>query len=144
MKSVIKLDINVSQEKLAELFADPLRNPEWMDDVERIEPLEGDLGKPGSIYRLVPKQGKLIFVARVLSRDLPTEARLVLDAPSVSVFVTGKLFAVSGETTQLISEEIFTFKGIFGKLFGFLAQGAIRSAHRRHMESLKSFAERQA
>ena len=32
MISVVELDINVRQEKLAELFTDPLRNPEWMDD----------------------------------------------------------------------------------------------------------------
>ncbi len=56
MKSVVELDINVGQEKLAELFTDPLRNPAWMDDVEKIEALVGDLGKPGSTYRLVPKQ----------------------------------------------------------------------------------------
>ncbi len=144
MRSIVDLDINVRQEMLAELFTDPLRNPEWMDDVERIEPLVGDPGKPGSTYRLVPKQGKFTFVARVISRELPTEAKLILDAPSVSVSVTGKFFPVSKITTKLVSEEIFTFKGLFGKLLGFFARGAIKSVHRRHMESFKDFAERQA
>jgi hypothetical protein len=144
MKSVVELDVKVRQAKLAELFTDPQHNPEWMDDVERIEPIGGDLGKPGSTYRLVPKQRKLIFVARVISLELPTEVKLILDAPSVSVLVTGKFLALSEETTRLVSEEIFSFKGIFGKLFGLLARGAIKSAHRRHMESFKRFAERQA
>jgi hypothetical protein len=144
MKSVVELAINVRQAKVAELFTDPQRNPEWMDDVERIEPIEGDLGNPGSTYRLVPKQGKLTFVARVISRELPTEARLILDAPSVSVSVTGKFFGLSEETTRLVSEEIFSFKGIFGKLLSIFARGAIKGAHRRHMESFKRFAERQA
>jgi hypothetical protein len=144
MKSVVELDVNVPQAKLAELFADPRRNPEWMDDLERIEPLEGDLGSPGSTYRLVPKEGRLIFVAQVVSRDLPTQARLVLDAPNVSVFVTGKFEALSERATRLISEEIFCFKGLFGGLVSIFARRAIKSAHRRHMESFKRFAERQA
>jgi len=144
MKSVVELDINVGQAKVAELFTDPQRNPEWMDDVERIEPVGGDLGKPGSRYRLVPKQGNLTFVARIISRELPTEAKLILDAPSISVSVTGKFIALSEVSTRLVSEEIFIFKGIFWKLRGLFARGAIRGAHRRHMESFKRFAERQA
>ena len=142
MKSVIELDIDVPQAKLAELFTDPRRNPEWMDDLERIEPVAGNPGEPGSTYRLIPKRGNLIFVARVISRELPTEARLVLEAPSVSVAVTGKFFALSEKTTRLVSEEVFTFKGIFGKIVGFFAEGSIKDAHRRHMESFKRFAER--
>ena len=106
--------------------------------------MSGDLGEPGSTYRLVPKRGKLTFVARVISRKVPTEARLILDAPSVSVFVTGRFLALSEETTRLVSEEIFSFKGIIGPLLGFFARGAIKGAHRRHMESFKRFAERQA
>ena len=144
MKSVVELDIDAPQATVAQLFTDPHRNPEWMDDLERIESIDGELGKPGSTYRLVPKHGNLIFVARVISRDLPTEARLILDAPRVSVSVIGRFLALSGETTRLISEETFIFKGIFGKFLGLFAGSAIKGAHRRHMESFKRFAERQA
>jgi hypothetical protein len=35
MRSVVELDINVPQERLAKLFADPENNTKWMDDVER-------------------------------------------------------------------------------------------------------------
>lgn len=35
---------------------------------------------PGSTYRLVPKSGAMIFVATVVSRDLPNEICLSLDA----------------------------------------------------------------
>jgi hypothetical protein len=143
MKSVIELDINLRQAKVAELFTDPSINPKWMDDIERIEPISGELGEPGSVYRLVPKRGKLVFVATVVTRELPTELRLSLDAPSVSVSVTGKLLKLSDQTTKLISEETFSFKGAVNKVFGFLAQAAIKGAHRRHMESFKRFAESQ-
>jgi len=141
MKSVIELDINVQQATCAELFADPNNNPKWMDDIERIESISGKLGEPGSVYRLVPKSGKLVFVATVISRDLPAELKLLLDAESVSVSVTGKLLGLSERKTRLVSEEIFRFKGIFNNVVGLLARVAIKRAHRRHMESFKRFAE---
>jgi hypothetical protein len=142
MKSVIELDINLPQARMAELFTDPANNTKWMDDIERIEPLSGKLGEPGSTYRLVPKRGKLVFVATVVSRDLPAEAKLSLDAPSVSVSVASRFLKLSEEKTKLVSEQTFRFKGLFNAVFGFLAQSAIRRAHRRHMESFKRFAEK--
>jgi len=141
MKSVIELEINARRDDVAELFADPRRNPEWMDDVERIEAVKGVLGETGSSYRLVPKRGNLIFVATVVALKLPDELRLSLDSPTVSVAVEGRLLVLSDRKTKLISEEDFTFKGAFGKILGFLARGAIKSAHRRHMETFKQFVE---
>jgi hypothetical protein len=141
MKSIVELDIQVPQERLATLFADPENNMKWMDDLDRYEPVSGQPGLPGSKYRLVPKKGKMVFVATVLSRDLPNESRLSLDASNVAVSITGRFVALSPEKTRLISEEVFSFKGLVSKFFGFFAQGAIRKAHRRHMEAFKRFAE---
>lgn len=78
MKSVIELDINVRQAHLAKLFADPANDLKWMDEIERVEPLSGHLGDPGSVYRLVPKPGKMGFIATEVSRA-PNELRLSLD-----------------------------------------------------------------
>ena len=141
MKSVVELAINAPQAKLADLFADPENNTKWMDDIERYEPISGTAGMPGSKYRLVPKTGNTIFVATVVARDLPNELTLILDASNVVVSVTDKFVALSSEKTKLISEEVFSFKGLFNKVFGFLAQRTIRNAHRRHMEAFKRFAE---
>ena len=140
--SVVELEINVPQAKLAELYTAPDLFTEWMDDVERCEPLSGDGRAPGSTFRLVPKKGNMIFVGRIVAMDLPHRAQLILDAESVSVSVTGTLVKLSDLTTKLVSEEVFTFKGLFHTLFGFLAQRAIKRAHRTHMESFKRFAER--
>jgi hypothetical protein len=142
MTSVIELEINVPQGRLALLFADPENSTKWMDDLERYEAISGDPGMPGSKYRLVPKTGKMIFVATVISRQLPNESRLSLDASNVVVSVTGRFVALSSERTRLISEEVFRFKGPLNKVFGFFAQRAIKHAHRHHMEAFKRFAER--
>ena len=141
MKSVIELEIDMPLAKLAALFADPQQNTSWMDDVDRVETISGQLGMPGSQYRLVPKKGKMVFVATVGARNLPTESHLFLEASNVTVSVKGNFVALSSDRTRLISEEVFSFKGPLNKVFGFLAQGAIKKAHRRHMEAFKRFAE---
>jgi hypothetical protein len=71
VKSVIEIEIHVPRARLAALYADPKLNTRWMDDVERMEPISGQLGMPGSKYRLVPKKRDMVFVATVLVRNLP-------------------------------------------------------------------------
>ena len=144
MKSVVELEINVPQERVASLFTDPRNSTKWMDDLDRYEPMSGEPGMPGSTYRLVPKKGKMVFLATVISRKLPNEARLNLDASNVAVSVTGTFVPLSPNRTRLISEEVFSFKGPFNKLFGFFVQRTIRNTHRRHMEAFKRFAEQKA
>jgi hypothetical protein len=144
MKSRVELDIRAPQVQLAGLFADPRNNPGWMDDIERTEPISGELGQKGSIYRMVPKRGSLVFVATVVQRALPTQLSLSLNTPRVSVAITDTFRKLSETTTRLISEEVFTFRGRLGKLVGLAARQSIRRAHRRHMESFKRFAESHA
>jgi len=66
---------------------------------------------------------------------------LLLSASGVSVTVRGTFVRVSDEITKLVSEEIFAFRGLMARIRGFLGRRAIRSAHRKHMESFKRFAE---
>jgi hypothetical protein len=141
MKSVVELEIRAPRAKVAELFTDPQRNTQWMADIARIEPVSGALGTVGSQYRLVPKKGSMVFVATVVSRDLPREGRLVLEAANVHVSIRATFDALTADKTRLVSEEVFTFSGVVGKLMGFLGTFAIRKAHRLHMEAFKRYCE---
>jgi hypothetical protein len=143
MKSVIELEIVGPRPRVAELFASPENSPRWMDDLGRYEAISGTPGMPGSRYRLVPKKGSLAFVATVKARELPRRVQVELDSPKITVSVTGTFEELSPGRTRLVSEEVFTFKGLFSKAFGLLARPAIRRAHRRHMEGFKRFAERE-
>lgn len=144
MTSRIELDIDARQPQLAALFADPQNSPIWMDDLDRIEPISGAPGQFGSIYRLVPKRKGWQLVATVVRRALPMELALLLTGPHVSVDVRDQFVRLTAEKTRLISVEVFTFDGLLRKLVGFLASGAIRRAHRRHLEAFKRFAETRA
>jgi Polyketide cyclase / dehydrase and lipid transport. len=140
MTSVVEVDIDRAQADVAALMADPRNNTKWMDDVARVEPIDGELGTPGSTYRLVPREGNMVFVATVAARDT-ARLRLRLDASNVVVSVTSTLIETAPDRTRLISEEVFRFKGLFNTLFGFLAQASIKKVHRRHIEAFKRFAE---
>jgi len=142
MKSVVEFTIQAPRERVAALAADPGNNSKWMDDFKVCVPIAGQPGQPGSMYRMVPRKGSMSFVATVISRDLPGEVRLRLDNKDVVVSITDRFLALSPETTTMRSEEDFQFKGLFGRVRGFVARRAIRKAHRRHMEAFKRFAER--
>jgi len=141
MKSTVVVDINAPQAKVAALFADPSKNVKWMDDIERIEPISGQQGMPGSTYRVVPKKGSMVFVATVVTRSLPNELRLSLDASNVTVDVSGTLSTLPDGRTRLVSNEEFKFKGFWNSAFGNLARPVIRKTHRHHIEAFKRFAE---
>jgi len=144
MKSTVELEIAVPKHKLAALFADPGNMTKWMDDLERYEHLSGDTGMPGSRYRMVPKAGtsQMEFIATVTARDLPDELGLKLESPTVDVAIRCTFAALSAHKTKLVSEEVFMFRGLFNRMFGFLARNEIRKHHRRHIGAFKRFAER--
>ena len=144
MKSVVELDIAAQQSAVANLFMDPNNNTKWMSGLDRIEPISGEPGEPGSVYRMVPKLDDRVFVATVLARDAPTETRLSLDAYDASISITVKLHKLAWDRTRFVSEEIFRFKGLRGLALGLFAAPAIKRAHRRHIEAFKRFAERHA
>jgi len=141
MQSVIELDIDVPRARVAALFIDPEHDPQWMDDIDRVEPISGEPGMPGSKYRLVPKKGSMVFVATVVAKDPPHEARLILEASQVVVSVKATFVALNSDRTRLRSEEVFRFKGFLNRVFGLVAQKSIKKAHRRHIEAFKRFAE---
>ena len=145
MKSIVELEINAPQAKVAELFADLSAFPQWMDDVARMEPVGEQAGfSTERAYRLVPKKGRLAFVARVVRRDPPFRSRLALRSRNISVDVTGTFVRLSDDRTRLVAKNVVGFRGLLSRLFGLLGWPAIRRAHRRHMESFKRFAEARA
>jgi hypothetical protein len=143
MKDVIAIEIERPPAEVSALMTDPRQNTRWMDDIARVEPVSGELGTPGSRYRLVPKKGNRVFVATIVSSG-PNEARLSLEAPQMSVEVITMFRPAGDGRTNLISDQTFAFQGMIAKAFGVFARWAIHKAHRRHMEAFKRFAESRA
>ena len=140
MKSTVEVEIAAPLDEVSRLLADPRHSAEWMHDLARYELVSGEPGAVGSTYRLVPKDGKLIFLATVQERGPAGELRLHLHSPSVDVAITATLAAIAPDHTRLVSEEVFTFRGVLSLLV-LLAAGPIRASHRRHMEDFKKWVE---
>jgi uncharacterized protein YndB with AHSA1/START domain len=140
MKDVVTVEIDAPREEVAKLFADPRNSPKWMEDLAHYEPLSGRQGMPGSTYRLAQKNGKLVFEAKVVARDVPREVRLKLDSPDVAVAIQTTFFK-RDRRTRLVSTEHFRFKGVLRSIFGLLAKRSIHRAHARQMQAFKRFAE---
>jgi hypothetical protein len=141
VKSVVEVEIDRQLQEVAELFANPRNNLKWMHDVKSYEPLSGEQGMPGSTYRLVPKEGDMIFLATVVERNLPDELRVNLEASTVDIAMTGRMVPLSPTRTKLISEEVFTFKSSDNETVASSVKDAIKANHRRHIEDFKHFAE---
>ena len=141
MRDVVEVEIRAPQETVAELFSDPTQNTGWMDDLERYEPITGAPGLPGSSYRLVSKSGKMDFVARVVSRELPNRVNLVLESSSLLVSIDAAFERTPSGATRLVSAEDFRFKSLIGRLTSVFAKPAIHAAHQKQMNAFKRFAE---
>ena len=142
MRSIAVVDIDAPRESVAERYADPRNNEKWMTDLERFEALAGDPGMPGSRYRLISDQPHLNFVVTVVERRLPESVKLRLEAPSLSIDVHVTFVGVAGEQTRMKSEEVFHFKGIFGRGMSLFARKSIQGAHQQQMNAFKAYAER--
>jgi hypothetical protein len=140
VKSIVIVDVDAPPKEVASLFADPSVNTKWMHDIERYEPVSGKPGMPGSVYRLIPKRGAMLFTATVVKlKRYPDQLELYLDASNVTVEVQGTMKSLSNGRTRLISKEDFKFKGVWNKAYGVLARPAIRKAHRQHIHAFKKF-----
>jgi hypothetical protein len=142
VKSTVIVDVDAPPKEVANLFADPSVNTKWMLDIERYEPVSGKQGMPGSVYRLIPKRGSMLFTATVVKR-FPDQIELNLEAENVTVEVHGTTKSLADGRTRLISKENFKFKGVWNKAYGVLSSPAIRKAHRQHIHAFKKFAEQQ-
>lgn len=134
MNDTIQLEVARPRAVIADVWFDPMRNMEWMEDT-RIEPM-GD-GR----FRMTG--GGMAFTMTVVSQRPPDEMTLRLDGPGVTVDIHAQLIALTPEKTLLVSKEVFRFAGVFGPLKGMLARPFIRKAHRAQMTALKEYAERQ-
>lgn len=82
-----------------------------------------------------------MFVAMVVERNLPDELKQDLRAPDVDVTVTTTVIALSPAQTKLLSEQVFTFKGVDEVTVSPTVEDAIKAVHRRHIQDFKHFVE---
>lgn len=125
-------------------FTNPDTYADWMQGFNKMEPLSGEPGKPGSKTLFVFRMGKreMSMLETIIENNLPRLMKVTFEAKGVFNTVISRFEAQSATSTLYINDQDFQFKG-FMKLIGWLMPGAFKKQSRKFLEDFKAFVERQ-
>lgn len=144
MKYTTEVEIDLPVDRVVGLFDNPDNLPLWMDGFDRIEPVRGAAGTPGSVSRLIFKQGKreMIMTETIEKHDLPSELTCVYEARGVTNRNTTRFEDLGGRTLYRTENE-FKFSNLPMKVFSWIMPGAFKKQSLKYMTAFKEFAEAQ-
>ncbi|MDJ0645438.1 MAG: SRPBCC family protein [Flavobacteriaceae bacterium] len=145
MKYSNEIEIDLSRERVIELFDNADNLSKWQPDLISFEHISGEPGKVGAKSRLKydmgKKGGKVEMIETIVKNDLPEEFHGTYEAPGVFNQMQNYFTEVSPGKTKWKSDTFFKFSTFKMKLFGFLMPGAFKRQSYKFMENFKSFAE---
>lgn len=141
MKYTCRIEINKPISKVVELFDNPNNLQKWMDGLNKIEHLEGEVGKPGAKSKLsFERNGKKTeMIETIITRNLPEEFSGSYDVSGVHNIQNNRFLKIDENTTLYVSESEFQFKG-FMKCMEIMPF-AFKKQTMKFMEKFKQFVE---
>ena len=142
MKYTKQVTINLSRDKVTQLFSDPESLKKWQPDLLEFEVVSGTAGSEGSQTKLVHKMGSrtIEMLETITENKLPETFSATYEADNVFNTVINTFTAVSDTSTVWELDTDFKFGG-FMKIIGFLMPWSFKSATLQAMERFKTFAE---
>ena len=142
MKFHLETTVDISFERLIQLFENPENLHKWQPSVISFKRLSGEIGQEGATselyYDMIIK--KIVMKETVLKRDLPDLFVLRYDADGVSNVVTNNFKQLSNGKTRWIMHNDFKFSGVMRFAAGAL-KGVFKKQTELTMERFKKFAE---
>jgi hypothetical protein len=142
MKFHIEIIVDISLDKLIELFENPDNLKKWQPNVISFEHLSGTIGQKGAVsrihYNMLVK--KIVMKETILKRNLPEEFVLLYESDGVSNTVTNNFKQLADGKTRWIMQNNFKFAGIM-KYAAMALKGVFRKQTEQTMERFKKFAE---
>jgi hypothetical protein len=144
MKYSVSIVINLSREKVVELYDNPNNMKYWQEGFISCELQSGTARQEGAKSRLKYKMGKgeMEMMETIKKRDLPNSFSTTYEAKSVWNEVNDSFEALSDNSTRWLSQHEFRFSG-FMKIIGFLMLGMFKKQSYKYLEDFKRFAEGQ-
>jgi hypothetical protein len=144
MKYVNEIDIELSIEKVIDLFDNPDNMKQWMPGLQSFEHLSGTPGEVGAKSRLKFQMGKrkVEMIETITKKNLPQEFDGVYEAKGVWNATANKFIPLAPGKTRWIAENEFKLRG-FMKIIGFLMPGIFKKQSQKYLEYFKAFAEGQ-
>lgn len=144
MKYTTEVIINKPKNNVSELFSNPDNLKHWQPGFISLESISGAPGTSGAKSRLKYKMGKreIDMIETIISNNMPEEFSASFEANGAYNVQKNTFTAIDDNTTKLVSESEFRFKGIM-KLMGWLMPGAFKKQTAKYLHYFKAFAEQQ-
>ena len=142
MKFHIELIVDISLNKLIDLFENPENLKKWQPNVISFNHISGEMGQVGAIsqihYNMIVK--KIVMKETILKRNLPEEFVLFYESDGVSNTVTNNFKELGDNRTRWIMQNNFKFGGLM-KYAALALKSVFRKQTEQTMERFKKFAE---
>jgi len=142
MKYTSEIEIDLSINKVIELFDNPDNMKKWQPNLLSFEHLSGTPGQAGAKSKLKYKMNnrEIEMIETVTKRNLPDEFSGTYETKGVLNLINNKFIDLGNNRTKWSSENEFRFSG-FMWLMGLLMPGAFRKESFKYMKQFKEFAE---
>lgn len=134
--------INLSRERVLELFDNPDNMKHWQESFVSFEHLSGKPGEVGAKSKLKYLMGKrkVEMIETITKRNLPDEFAGTYEAKNVHNLVDNTFLVISENETKWVSYNEFSFSG-FMKIIAFFMPGAFKKQSMKYLVAFKKFAE---
>jgi len=142
MKYEVEIDINLSRNKVIELFDNADNMKHWQPSLISFEHLSGEPSQEGAKSKLKYQMGKreIVMIETITVNKLPDEFSGTYEAKGVWNEVQNYFIEVDENVTKWKSVNEFEFSG-FMKVMAFLMPGMFKKESCKYLKNFKAFAE---
>ncbi|NNC83175.1 MAG: SRPBCC family protein [Flavobacteriales bacterium] len=142
MKYHVAIDLDLSRDKVIELFMNGENAYHWQEGLESMHVIEGQPGEVGSKTELHFKLGKreITLLETITHKDLPERFDGTYEMDGTWNLVQNRFIELGPDRTRWEGDVEFKFKG-FMKVMGWLMPGMFKKQSMKYLTNFKAFAE---
>ena len=139
VSNTINLPIDVVMEKLNE----PDGMLQWMEGLQKVEPISGTPGEEGAISDLhfLHKKKEMKLRETILEQNLPDRIKFSYHSPMGYNEVELQFESLTPDSVKQTNTSYFELKGAM-KIFGFLFKGMFKKQSLKYLDAFKAYAEK--
>ena len=143
MKYKTEVTINLSRERVLELFDNSDNMLKWQEGLIDYEYLSGEPGQPGAKMKLNYDMNgrKVEMIETITTRNFPDEFSGTYEASGVYNIMANYFHEEGLDKTRWVTVSEFQFSGMM-KLIGFFMRGSFPKQTLKTMNDFKHFAEK--
>ncbi len=142
MKYKLYIIINLSRDRVIELYDNPENLKKWQPDLLSYEHRSGEIGKVGSTSQLIYGIGKkeTEMIETLVLKKLPDKISMTYDTKNTWNRVDNKFLLLEAGKTKWECSTVFRCSGVM-RIMSFLLPGVFKKRSLKYMRQFKVFAE---